>query len=103
MSETLDRTKADVAELNYTYLVLARELGRTQPLAAEVLLGLDAATACLVADLRLDQLRQIADSPVCLLQCRFTPDFWSELANTAARGSALETLHLRAAVMATSH
>ena len=104
MSEHLiERVKADIAELNYTYLVLARELGQSQPLAAEVMLGLDAPTACLLADLRLDQLRALAQNPVCLLQCRFDSAFWSELANAAARGSGLDTLHLRAAVRATGY
>ncbi|MFO1432455.1 MAG: hypothetical protein U1F76_20330 [Candidatus Competibacteraceae bacterium] len=67
----------DLVELNYRYLVLARELGHTAPLQAEIWLGLAVEASRRLGDLTLSQVRDLTEQTgVLVFAAQFAPAFW---------------------------
>ena len=71
--------KMDFSQVNLQYLIQARDLTRQDPRVASVLLGIPDEMACLLPDLRPQQLTQIIQIKSPLLIPRQEAWWWSRL------------------------
>lgn len=75
----------DIVELNERYLVLAREIARTDLELARVQLGISATVAHRLQDLTMQQIKTAVQIPgVLLFKLRGGNDFWSRFLDAAA-------------------
>jgi len=77
---------ADLQELNYAYLVMAREMAIKDPACVRLRLGIGADTARWLTSLPVTALRRVAEVEVLLFVPRFDARFWRQALQGAQEG-----------------
>ena len=84
----------DISALNLTWLIKARELARTDPLKAAVVLGLDRQRIHAFATLSIVDLHPLAHTGCLVFKPRFDGMLWREIVDRSGKPDAALQLHL---------
>jgi hypothetical protein len=88
----------DIVDLNLAWLVKSRELARGDTDKASLLFGLDKGLAEILTKASMEDLRQLAASPLLVFRPRFNLAFWRESVTNGKRVSL--PLRIQALMMA---
>lgn len=80
LSSRQTRPFGEISDITFELLIKARELSRSDPLAAQVIFGINSGMVKSISNMGIDQIRQFAGAGVICFEPRFTPEFAARLA-----------------------
>lgn len=80
LSARQTRSCGDISDLTLELLIKARELSRRDPLAAQVIFGINSSMAGFFSNMDIELIRRIANTGIICFEPRLSPEFAARLA-----------------------